>query len=362
MFASGIFHLVTHAFFKACLFLGAGSVILSMHHEQDIQKMGGLKEYMPRTFWTFLFATLALAGIFPLSGFFSKDEILWQAFSRGGSTHLFYILWFIGLLGAFATAFYMFRLVSLTFFGRLRTKVEHQRHEPDALEARHSDKFLHQPATPLEQPFVITGVLITLAALSVIGGFMGVPAALGEKFGIPNFFEHWLEPVFEIPPNPPLIKGGEGGFAEYLLIILSLAVAISGISLAVWLYTKRQDIVKNLTARFAFTYRVVLNKFYVDELYDWLVVRRLLWLNDRIKEFDQMIIDGLVNAFASLGVFWAAVSGWLDWFFVDGAVNVVAETTIGAGKKVRRVQTGHIQHYFYIALLGLIVLLVWRVF
>ncbi len=360
MFASGIFHLVTHAFFKACLFLGAGSVILGMHHEQDIQKMGGLRNYMPKTFWTFLLATLALSGIFPLSGFFSKDELLWQVFSKGEYSHLFYALWFIGLLGAFGTAFYMFRLVSLTFFGKLRTATEHEREEPDALEDTHADQTLHQPATPQEQPFVITGVLIALAVLSAIGGLMGIPAALGSKIGIPNFFEHWLEPVFKNSSIPPLVKGGEGGFTEYLLMLLSLAVAVGGITLAVWLYTRREDIIERLTTRFNFVHRLVLNKYYVDELYDWLVVKKLLWFNDQLKAFDQTIIDGMVNAVAALGVFWSAVSGWWDWFFVDGAVNVVADATIAAGRKMRRIQTGHIQHYFYIALLGLIILIIWR--
>lgn len=365
IYSAGIFHLVMHAFFKACLFLGAGSVILGMHHEQNIQKMGGIKDHMPITFWTFLTATLALAGIFPFAGFFSKDEILWQAFSKGGITHVYYVLWAVGLTGVIGTAFYMFRLVSLTFFGKIRTEVEHDQVEADILDNSHYDENLFQPAVPHEQGRPITIVLITLALLSVVGGFMGVPTALGKLVGLPNFFEHWLEPVFASPVAAELALQGEGkaSFAatEYLLMILSVSIAASGIILAYFLYTKRQDIVERLTLRFKLIYKIVLNKFYVDELYDWLVVKKLLWLNNQIKSLDEMIIDGLVNATASLGVFWSAVSGWLDWFFVDGAVNVVADATISAGQKIRRIQTGRIQHYFYVLLFGLIVLLMWRV-
>lgn len=366
IYSAGIFHLVTHAFFKACLFLGAGSVILGMHHEQNIEKMGGLKDHMPFTFWTFLLATLALAGIFPLAGFFSKDEILWQAFSKGQMEWLFYVLWTMGLLGALGTAFYMFRLVSLTFFGKLRAKREVEREEADALDVSHKVEDLHQPMTPQEQAPVITVVLVILAALSVLGGFLGIPHALGKLVGAPNLFERWLEPVFV---SRLLHKEGVGEvghasglWVEYLLMLVSLLVAAGGIVLAVWLYTRRKDIVDRLVAKFGFVYKVVYNKFYVDELYDILFVRSLLKLNDLLKAFDQKIVDGLVNAGASLGVFWAAVSGWCDSFLVDGAVNVVAEATIDSGKKLRKIQTGKIQHYFYVIVFGLIVLLIWRVF
>ena len=370
VYAAGIFHLVTHAFFKACLFLGAGSVILGMHHEQHINKMGGLKNYMPITYWTFLTATLALSGIFPLAGFFSKDEILWQVFLQGHGNNLYYILWALGVAGAICTAFYMFRCVSMVFFGKLHTIEEHEYDEADALDSAHVVEDHHQPMAPHEQPPIITGVLVVLAVLSIAGGFMGVPTAIGRFVGLPNYFEHWLEPVFSghkfgsptlVGTPSPVETGHPNLFTEYLLMALSLAVVAVGIFSAIWLYTKRMDIVESLTLRFARFYKLIFNKYYVDELYDRLIVKRLLWLNEQMKRFDQTIVDGLVNAVATLGVFWSAVSGWWDWFFVDGVVNVVADATIASGRKLRRVQTGRIQHYFYIALFGLIVVLMWRI-
>ncbi len=343
MYAAGIFHLVTHAFFKACLFLGAGSVIMGMHHEQDMKKMGGLRKYMPITYWTFLAATLALTGVFPLAGFFSKDEILWQAFSKGGYHTLYYILWTLGVLGAFGTAFYMFRCVGLTFFG----------------EKKDSDE--HHPVTPHESPATVTSVLIVLAVLSVVGGFIGIPHALGKFIHLPNMFERWLEPVFAYAHTPVAVEhASHNMWLEYVLMLFSLTVVFGGIFLAFWLYTKRMDLIERFVAKFQRLHKLVYNKYYVDELYDWLIIKRLLQLNDFLKAFDQKVIDGFVNAVGVLGIFWSAVSGWWDTFFVDGAVNVVAESTIMAGRKLRRIQTGRIQHYFYIALFGLIVALLWQ--
>ena len=169
-FSAGIFHVMTHAFFKALLFLGAGSVIHAMHEKQDIQHYGGLKKYMPKTFITFLIATFAIAGFPGLSGFFSKDEILWNAYSKGGL-----IFWIIGVLTAVMTAFYMFRLVSLTFFGKERFDKNHTH--------------------PHESPSVMTIPLIILAGLSVIGGYIGIPAVFSGEGG--NKFESWLHPIFE---------------------------------------------------------------------------------------------------------------------------------------------------------------------
>src|SRR5512141_3289432 len=187
-FAAGIFHLMTHAFFKACLFLGSGAVIHSMHHAlhhahshddaQDMRNMGGLWKKMPMTAWTFMIATVAIAGIPPLAGFFSKDEILWQAFANPHHGSLNYLLWGFGAVAAGLTAFYMFRLVFMTFFGECRITPKAQDH-------------LH------ESPMVIVFPLIVLAFLSVVGGYLGIPKVIGELFGgVPNYFEHWLEPVF----------------------------------------------------------------------------------------------------------------------------------------------------------------------
>ncbi len=183
-FSAGIFHLVTHAFFKACLFLGSGSVILAMHHEQDMRRMGGLKKFMPITFWTFMLSTIAIAGIAPFSGFFSKDEILWQVFARGSENHWYIFLWALGLTGAAGTAFYMMRLVTMVFFGKLCPRDGHNGH------SRHNGPF-DSPSTssgllraspskethhePKEQPWNVTLPLVVLAALAVVGGLLNVP-------------------------------------------------------------------------------------------------------------------------------------------------------------------------------------------
>lgn len=357
MFTAGIFHLVTHAFFKACLFLGAGSVILGMHHEQDIQKMGGLKKYMPVTYVTFLIATLAIAGIAPLSGFFSKDEILWQAFSHGAASPTYYILWGVGIAGALATAFYMTRVVALTFWGELKSKHDVAKLEEDVLDTRHKMENRYQPRVPYESPRVITWVLVALAVLSIFGGGLSIPTSLGKFFGIPNLLEEWLAPVWGAGHEEAILAHGS---AEYFLMILSVAVALLGIFIAVWLYTKRPDIVRSFCGKVQWLYKLVFNKYYIDEIYDWLIVRRLLWLTRFMRSFDQHVIDGFVNLTATVGVIWSRFIGWWDWTFVDGAVNVISDGTIAAGRRVRKIQTGHIQHYFYIALVGLLALLAWR--
>jgi len=361
LYASGIFHLVTHAFFKACLFLGAGCVILAAHHEQDIQKMGGLKKYMPAVYLSFLAATLALAGIFPLSGFFSKDEILWQAFSQGSHTIWFYVLWVLGLSGAFATAFYMFRCVSLVFLGKTKKTKEYEKDEADALETKRRVEPHFQPFIPVTLPKFMRLVVVVLAVLSVIGGFMGMPNSLGKYIGIPNYFGNWLGPVFgahEAATEAP----AHGASLEYLLMCISIAVAVAGILLATWLYTKRIELVLQFNAKFKRLYKAVFNKYYVDELYDILFVRSLLKANDASRWFDNTIIDGLVNLTGSFGVLWSRVSGWWDQVFVDGAVNAVADATIGAGKKIRMIQTGKIEHYFYIAIAGFLIVFLWMSF
>lgn len=339
MYTAGIFHLVTHAFFKACLFLGAGSVILGMHHEQDMTRMGGLRKYMPITYATFLAATFALAGIFPLSGFFSKDEILWSSFVKAGQAHWFYVLWGLGLAGAFCTAFYMMRLVSLTFYGSLRKSNDH-----------------HQPLVPYESPRVITFVLVMLALLSIVGGFLGVPHSIGKYIGLPNYFEMWLSPVFG---HHAAVESY--GAQEYVLMAVSVSVALVGICIAVWLYVRRFDLVSKITRRISFIYKLVLNKYFVDEIYDFIFVRGLLRLNNLMDIFDNAVIDWLVNMSARLNVLWARLSGWFDTLFVDGAVNFVADVTIAAGARLKKIQTGRIQHYFYIALAGLLIIFMFAV-
>jgi len=273
-YSAGIFHLMTHAFFKACLFLGSGSVIHAMGGEQDMRRMGGLKKYMPHTYWTFLFATIAIAGIPPFSGFFSKDEILWKAWSHGHP-----VVWALCWLGAGVTAFYMFRLLFMTFHGECRADEETKRH-------------LH------ESPPTMTSALIVLGVLSLVGGFVGVPAI----FGGANRFEHFLEPVFEAA-GPALAHVGEHSHAEeWVMVLLSVAIAAAGILLAYFLYMVRKDAPAKVAEAVEPLYKLSLNKYYVDEIYEAGIVEPIRKTSDFFlwRFFDVWIIDGAVNGVARL--------------------------------------------------------------
>ena len=307
-FASGIFHVMTHAFFKALLFLGSGAVIHAMHDEQDIQKMGGLKQYLPTTYKTFLIGAIAISGIPPLAGFFSKDEILWKAFSDGSP-----ILWVIGALGAGLTAFYMFRLVVLIFEGAPRFD-EHHVH-------------------PHEAPKSMTIPLVILAALSVVGGFVGIPESLGGG----NRFEHFLEPVFERANSKMLLPFHDVSSMEYVLMIASVAIAATGIYFARRIYLQKKEIAERASVRFPRIYRLLLNKYFVDEFYDATVIgptvkgsQKLLW-----RGMDVTVIDGLIN-------FGAKATEYASQFF-------------------RRVQTGVVQTYALVFVAGILFILGWLI-
>ncbi|GAB4371196.1 MAG: NADH-quinone oxidoreductase subunit L [Deltaproteobacteria bacterium] len=306
-FTAGIFHLMTHAFFKALLFLGSGSVIHALSGEQDMRKMGSLKKYLPVTFATMFIATLAISGIPGLSGFFSKDEILWKAFS---SEHGHVALWAVGTLAAGITAFYMFRLVFLTFFGESRMEPEVEKH-------------VH------ESPYSMTVPLMILAVLSVAGGWIGIPEALGGH----NRFEQWLAPVFSHGAEGAAHGAAHHSAAlEYLLMAGSVAVALAGIALAWYLYRVRPEKPKAIAEAAPGLYRTVLNKYYVDEIYDAAIVRT--------------IVNGSVWL-------WEA----FDDLFIDGIVNGVASLVRGAGGGLRRIQTGVVGNYAFSVLLGAVVLL-----
>ena len=306
-FSAGIFHLMTHAFFKGLLFLGAGSVIHGMSGEQDMQKMGALRHHMPITFWTFMAATLAIVGFPGFAGFFSKDEILLQAFSseNGGMA-----LWLLGYIGAGITSFYMFRLVFLTFFGESR--VDH--------EAAHH---LH------ESPPSMTLPLAVLAVLSVVGGYIGMPEhwAWGNRFGeflAPVFVHHAAEHV--------------SATVEYGLMAASVGIVLLGIGLAYFCYVVQPGLPSLIAWRAGKLYDLVFNKYYVDELYYAVIVRPIylasVWL---WKVWDAMVIDGMVN----------------------GAGEAVATNST----LWRRLQTGNVQHYALSFLIGAVVILgyyVWR--
>ncbi|HKQ20327.1 MAG TPA: NADH-quinone oxidoreductase subunit L, partial [Candidatus Eisenbacteria bacterium] len=275
-YTAGVFHLMTHAFFKALLFLGAGSVIHALSGEQDMDRMGGLKPHLPRTHLTMLVGTLAIAGVFPLAGFFSKDEILWNAFSStNGGPLAGKLLWAAGLIGAFLTAFYMFRLYFMTFHGASRVTAEAKHH-------------LH------ESPGSMTNPLLLLAVLSAIGGFVQVPLLEGgQRLGA------WLAPVFADAAR----IHGHGGEAhaahnpglEIALMAISLLVALAGIFVAHRLYVADPAAPKRLADRVAAFYRTLFNKYWIDEIYDARVVQPIRRGSERLWHgFDAAVIDGAV--------------------------------------------------------------------
>ena len=332
-YAAGIFHLMTHAFFKACLFLGAGSVIHAMGGEQDMRKMGGLWSHLPATSRTFLVATLAIAGCPLLAGFFSKDEILWQAWS---STFGSGLLWVVAVLVAGMTAFYMFRQVFMVFFGECRADHETQHH-------------LH------ESPPVMTVPLWLLAGGAILAGWLGFPHH--------SLFEGWLEPVMGHYAAATASHAETPNLGlELALMAISVAVAFAGFGLAYLMYFRHRLRPETFSeALGGVPYRVVLNKYYVDELYDLVFVRGGLLLCRLIAWFDLHVIDGIVNLSAAIVRGWAWLFGLIDLYIVDGAVNAVANGTYFIGRRVRNVQTGAISAYLYVVLIGVLggVLLYW---
>jgi NADH-quinone oxidoreductase subunit L len=326
-FESGIFHLMTHAFFKALLFLGAGSVIHALSGEQDIRRMGGLDRHVPWTHGTFVVAWLAISGILPLSGFFSKDEILWAAWQRSP------LLWILGVAGAFLTAFYMTRLYILVFRGRERFD-EGKRHH------------LH------ESPALMTVPLVILAALSALGGLLGIPRAISP--GIPNFLERFLAPVFERAGGAAAETHAAG--LEIGLMAVSLLVALSGIGAGWVLYEIRPEIPESLAETWRGTYRAILHKYFVDELYGKIVLAPYHALCRAAAWFDQWVVDGAVNAagYLTLGTSYTSVG--IDTYVVDGLVNLAGYTVRGTSWVFRKFQTGIVQSYATAMVLGIFVL------
>src|SRR5262245_5050526 len=328
-FTAGIFHLMTHAFFKALLFLGSGSVIHAMHHEQDMRKMGALKNKIPVTFWTMFIGTLAIAGTPGLAGFFSKDEILWKAFSSKQG-HI--LLWLVGAAVAGMTAFYMFRLVFMTFFGQSR--VDH-----------HTEPHIH------ESPRSMTVPLIILAIGSIVAGYIGFPAWLGGG----SAFEHFLEPVFEPLPIPHGPEGEYGHMAEAGMAAVSVAVALIGFGLAYFKYGKRSWEQQREIKQYGPAYPVLLNKYYIDELYDALFVNRAKGAGRSLWRFDSNIVDGLVNGSARATTRSADGSNWWDRWIVDGSVRFIGGFIKTFSWPVRLVQTGYTQNYALVMVLGVLI-------
>jgi len=317
-FSAGIFHLLTHAFFKGLLFLGAGSVIHAVSGEQDMQKMGALSGKIRTTYLTMLAATLAIAGIPPLAGFFSKDEILAHAFRAN------HALWLVGWITAGMTAFYMFRLLFLTFKGASRVAPEVERH-------------IH------ESPSNMTVPLIILAVLSIVGGWIGI----GGRF------ERFLEPVTQAAP-----ASTAGETPEAALMIASVAIALAGIGLAWFLYIKRTELPDKIAASFGGLYRLVYNKYYVDQIYDALFVNRAKDLGLTLGAFDRTFIDGLgVDGAGWLTRATSVISIYWDKWIIDGSVNLIANVVRVLSIPVRWLQTGRVSSYAGFIVLGVLALI-----
>ena len=273
-YTGGVFHVLTHAFFKALLFLGAGSVIHAMSNEQDIRKMGGLYKHLPITFWTFLIGTIAIAGIPPFAGFFSKDEILAHVWEHNK------LLWGLGILGSAMTSFYMFRLLILTFFGEFRGTAEQKHH-------------LH------ESPLSMTIPLMVLAALSVVGGFLNVPHALGGHSMLAEFMAPLYEGSQQVNPSA-FEEPTMGVNQERILMAISTSVALFAASAAFLLYARKDALPAPDSAPRSLPAQVIYNKFYIDEFYETIIVRPVRALGDGFYSFGEFVVDGVVGAVAWL--------------------------------------------------------------
>jgi NADH-quinone oxidoreductase subunit L len=365
-FAGGIFHLYTHAFFKALMFLGSGAVIHALHGEQDIRKMGGLKSALPITYWTFLIGALAIAGFPLLSGFFSKDEILYRTFASGHRA-----LWVIGALTSLLTAIYMFRLVFLTFHGeRAAAGPAHDAHGHGGHGHGHGDDHGHGGGHLHDAPPAMALALVILAVGSVAAGYVGVPHVLGGSNRIESFLEESFHPaghaaaatahgrpsahgVSQTPPAheaaaaqaqeaahaAAAVPAGEGHSApadtrtEGILMAVSVGLALLGIGIAAYFFLANRPVADRVAATFPMIHRTLLNKYWIDELYDRTIVQPLKWASDH--------------------VLWKVVDVWI----IDGVVNGVGYFTRGSAAVLRMVQTGSVRAYAASLLLGVVLVL-----
>jgi len=352
-FAAGVFHVFTHAFFKALLFLGAGSVIHAMSGEQNMRNMGDLRGRIPTTYWTMFIATLAIAGIPPFAGFISKDEILWQTWTSEGGAYR--ILWGIGYLTALMTAFYMFRLIYLTFFSkpRMSHEVEHHIHE---------------------SPSSMTVPLIVLAVMSLFAGFLGWPHSLGGS----DRFARYLDPVFARGEAKVLVEEGRAGQlaagekeeehtspVEYALMGLSVLAAIAGWMAASRFYREAdKGYAEPIDAASPAVYNTLLNKYYVDEGYDYIFTGRkklggarlgVMGLGEASSWFDSHIIDGAVNAAGWITRVTATISSWWDKWIIDGiGVNGPPIVARMLSYPTRLFEWGLVQWYALVMTAGLV--------
>ena len=373
-FGVAVFHLMTHAFFKALLFLGSGAVIHAMAGEQDMRRMGDLKKYMPVTFITMTIGALTIAGVPPLSGFFSKDEILLQAFLHNRA------LWAIGTVTSLLTAFYMFRLISLTFAGTYRGPAWSRHSSPAAAAeasahgARHPlDAHAHGQAQrddhevshgaadatghawhgPHDAPSAMGGPLMVLAIGSIVAGFLGIPAALGGTNAFGGFLESGAAHAAAAHEAAPHL----GRAAEIALMALAAAIAVGGILIARHIYVTRPAISHRLADRWAGAHALLSNKYYVDELYNATVVRGTLASGRGLFTFDRRVVDGAVDGSGWLTQIGAWISHMLDKYVVDGLVNFTGWSAGEGSYALRRLQTGLVQNYALVMIVGIVVLL-----
>jgi NADH-quinone oxidoreductase subunit L len=366
-FGAGIFHLYTHAFFKACLFLGSGAVIHALHGEQDIRNMGGLKKRLPITYWTFLIASIAIAGVPGLAGFFSKDEILFETFREG-----YTVLWVIGVLTSLLTATYMFRLVFLTFWGERRHDAPAPEHPEEEEPAAHGAADTGHAATSHaavahegahgghlhDAPPAMALALIVLAIGSIGAGYIGLPHAFGH-----NVLAEWLAPSFQAmsagaagaidgaaaAAQASAAAADHGAAAEHgaadetalelTLMAVSSAIALLGIGIAYVIWNKRRGIATSMARQFSGVHRLLLNKYYVDELYDQAIVKPIRVLSDE--------------------VLWRSA----DVKLIDGAVNGAASVVDAGSMVLRRLQSGSVRTYAGSVVAGVVVILgyyLWR--
>ncbi len=384
-FTAGMFHVFTHAFFKAALFLGSGSVILACHHEQDMRNMGGLRKFMPWTFASMGIATLAIAGIFPFSGFFSKDEILWKVF-EGWYAHgtfagprLNMIAWAMGMIAAFMTAFYMVRLMVMTFFGEYRGAGHdphgltvpseahhaspddgHDAHGHDAHAHGHDDHGHGGHAGPQEVPWNMWFPVALLALLALVGGFLNIPHSL-HWIGSSHFSE-WLKPLLFQAHGAHEAHGAAPAIEYVLMFVATVVWAPAAMGLAWWFYgadptwSKPRAFVK----RFPELFEWVHAKYYVDEFYEAAFIGPCKQLGAQLWAFDAWAVDGMVNGAARLTLTVSHAFHWFDAKIVDGLVNLVAWILSQVSGGFRKLQTGRVQNYAFVMFLGFLAIALWK--
>ncbi len=355
-FSAGIFHLMTHAFFKGLLFLAAGSVIHAVGGEQDMRKMGGLRTEIPWTFWTMTIATFAIAGIPPLAGFFSKDEILWRAYQAS------WVYWLIGVVTAFITSFYMFRLWFMTFFGEYRGEAgslhDQEEHASHSAHLGHDSRagapapHGHGHGGIHESPKIMLVPLVVLAVLSIVGGWVGVPGSLGGN----NYFDKFLGPVFRastpgvnaehaqpgetVPPEKETesAEPKTGISTELVFTGISVAAGLLGLFLAWLLYLRRPDLPDQIASSLYSLYNAVVNKYWIDEFYGWIFVKPLI------------AISGIV--------FWRGI----DQGVIDATLDGSADGARELSDNLRHMQSGNVRSYagwVAIGATGVIAYMVW---